>query len=210
MGFFKKRQEDLAEIRSLLADKNAQLQTRLDQVPEGIEKLGNVLEYNTLELHKHTEKLEKHMAELQKHNMALEDTLDMLQEREEKESLQEKRIGELEQAEGALLELLSCYQGQMRLIGRYMEENPETGSAWQNQLRLMEEEVEKRMAACGLEELTGCGKRVDYETHEVVEAVETDREELALTVAKVYSSGYSYKGHVKKKAEVAAYRLRRQ
>ena len=47
---------------------------------------------------------------------------------------------------------------------------------------------------------------MDYALHEVVEVVETTDIQKNKTIAEVYRPGYVYRGRVKKKAQVKAFR----
>lgn len=70
----------------------------------------------------------------------------------------------------------------------------------------MEQTLEQYRRSCGITVIAECGAAVDYSLHEVIEAVDTKDAALNKTVASVYRPGYCYKGTVKKKAQVSAYR----
>ena len=65
------------------------------------------------------------------------------------------------------------------------------------------------MGPCALEETGEPGERVDFERHEVLSVVETEDDGADSSVAEVFSPGCIYHGEVIKRAQVAAYRRRK-
>lgn len=136
-------------------------------------------------------------ADIRRHDMALEDCLEMLEEQREEEIQGRKRIEEL-------LNLLEVYQEQMWSMRRYAAGHD---PAWLPQLELSKETVKGKEKICGISWIEEIGVRVDYGMHEVIEVRETADEGMAQIVAEVCQPGYLYKGEVRKKAKVIAYRL---
>lgn len=139
------------------------------------------------------------------YDMALEDCLDMLADQQENETQSQKRVRELEDAQEKLLQVVETYQEQMWDMQRYVAEND---PAWIPQLELSQSAVKGKMISGGITLIDEIGAEVDYTYHEVVEARDTAEDLKARTVAEIFHPGYAYKGVVKKKAKVAAYRNR--
>ena len=141
--------------------------------------------------------------DVRKHDMALEDCLDALEEQREEESQSQKRIAELEDGQDKLLEVLDVYQEQMWNMMRYAAEND---PAWVPQIELIRNAVKGKLISGGISLIEETGCKVDYALHEVIEVLDTTDEGRLQTVAKIYHPGSVYKGTVRKKAKVAAYR----
>lgn len=184
--------------------KKQELQEKIENILSGIlqEQQSAVKKTAVLE-----EKLLQINTEVKRHNMSLEDLLDNLQEREEQETIWEQRIAQLEAEEEKLVSLVLCRLEQFYTLRRASET---MDSQWQRQLEIFEEEANRFMAAANLREIRGEGEKVDYECHEVIQAIDTEDEQLAMTVAEVYCPGCSMDGNVIRKARVAAYRYEKR
>lgn len=145
-------------------------------------------------------------ADVRRHDMALEDFLESLEEQQEEERVSRERIRALEQEQEALLQLLDVYQEQVWNMRRYAGGHD---LAWIPQLDLVQNTVKGKMIPCGIVLIEEAGAKVDYLLHEVIEARDTAEEARAQTVAEVYRPGCIYKGSVRRKAKVAAYRWQR-
>ena len=141
--------------------------------------------------------------DVRKHDMALEDCLDALEEQREEETQSQKRIDELEAGQEKLLQVLDAYQEQMWNMMRYAREHD---PAWVSQIELVQNAVKGKQISGGIGLIEETGVKVDYGLHEVIETIDTEKEEQSQIVAEIYHPGYAYKGVVKKKAKVAAYR----
>lgn len=141
--------------------------------------------------------------DVRKHDMALEDCLDALEEQREEESQSQKRIAELETGQDRLLEILDVYQEQVWNMMRYASEHD---PAWVPQIELVQNAVKGKQMSGGIVLIEETGCKVDYALHEVIEVLDTTDEGRIQTVAKIYHPGSVYKGTVRKKAKVAAYR----
>ena len=153
--------------------------------------------------------LNKIHSSITKHDMEIEDLIEALEDKQSAEELAGQQIQELRHSETRLLELFEAYQEQFFNMKRFAAAKD---AAWSQQLALMEENIDHFHKLCGIstiaEECTGA--RVDYALHEVIEAISTPDPQLDNTIAAVYRSGYLYKGTVKRKAQVAAYRFTEQ
>lgn len=67
-------------------------------------------------------------------------------------------------------------------------------------------QLEQLRQKCGISIIGQCGDTVNYDLHEVIEAVDTTNPAQDKTIAGIYRCGYIYKGVIKKKAQVSAYR----
>ncbi len=138
-----------------------------------------------------------------KHDMAIEDLLEKLEENESEREESGKQILECRQSEKLLLELFESYQEQFWNLKRLAGEKDET---WSAQMTLVGTKLEHCRQLCGISIIEESGTEVNYDLHEVIEAVDTVQQEQDRLVAEVISWGYLYKGKVMKKAKVAAYR----
>lgn len=141
---------------------------------------------------------------VQKHDMAIEDLLAEWEERSADEADAKARFREQERSEGLLLELFEAYQEQFWNLKRFAGAKD---AEWSGQLALMEEQLARVRQLCGIGIISECGAEVNYDLHEVIEVLSTADTRLDGLVAAVYRCGYLYKGKVKKKAQVAAYRM---
>ena len=158
-----------------------------------------------------TEKLSQDIrqvsSDVRRHDMALEDCLDALEEQQEEQRKSRDQIRKLEAEQEKLLKLLAVYQEQLWGMKRYAGQNaPE----WISQLELMEKAAEGARLSSGIAWIEESGVQVDYALHEVIEARTTSEEAMDMRVAEIYSPGVIWRGEVKKKARVAAYRLERE
>lgn len=191
MGIFSLRKKD---------EKEDQFRQRIDEM------LGKLLDENMKgreRLEKLSEEILQNRADVRKHDMALEDCLDALADQQENETQSQKRIRELEDAQEKLLQVMEMYQDQMWYMRRYATEND---PAWVPQLELSQGAVKRKMISSGVTLIDETGVEVDYTYHEVIEIRDIAETSKARTVAEIFYPGYVYKGVVKKKAKVAAYR----
>lgn len=166
-------------------------------------------------LHQHQEKLDAEHSQnhakldglhtvIQKHDMALEDLLDEWSEKKSDEQEIRERFHAYEQQETRLLQLFETFQEHFSSLKRFAgSKDP----AWSAQIALMEQTLDQHRRLCGISVIQECGVAVNYDLHEIVEAIDTDDPNLDQKIADIYRLGYIYKGTVKKKAQAAAYRL---
>lgn len=141
---------------------------------------------------------------IQKHDMAIEDLLEEWEEKRSDEELVQKQLSEYSKSEQQLLELFEAYQEQFFNLKRFAgAKDP----AWTEQIALMEKALRHCQQLCGICIIEECGTEVDYDLHEVIEAVSTADSSKDKTIAAIYRCGYIYKGKVKRKAQVGAYRF---
>lgn len=143
-------------------------------------------------------------AAVQKHDMAIEDLLEEWEDKESEKECLRKRIHDSEQAENLLLELFESYQEQFWNLKRFAQKRDE---AWSAQMALMERKLESSRQLCGVSIIETCKTEVDYQLHEVIGVVDTTEQEKDKRIAEMINWGYLYKGKVKKKAQVTAYRF---
>lgn len=143
-------------------------------------------------------------ADVHKHDMALEDLLDEWAEKKSDEDNINTLLQESIQAEKLLLELFEAYQEQFWNLKHYAASKD---SSWAAQVLCMEKNLEHCQRSCAISLIQECGVSVDYDLHEIIEAVDTTDPTLDKTIAEIYRCGYLYKGKVRKKAQAAAYRL---
>lgn len=141
---------------------------------------------------------------IQKHDMAIEDLLDEWEERRSDEEIVQKQISDCQKNEKQLLALFEAYQEQFFNLKRFADTKDST---WAEQIALMEQTLEHYRKLCGIVMIEECDIAVDYDLHEVIEAVSTTAPSKDKTVAAIYRCGYLYKGEIKRKAQVSAYRL---
>lgn len=140
---------------------------------------------------------------VQKHDMAMEDLLEEWEERRSDEEEVRERFRVQKQNEDHLLALFEGYQEQFWNLKRFADSKDEV---WSEQIALMEQNLDRCRRLCEINVIGVCGEIVDYDLHEVIQIMETDDSDKNGQIAEVYSCGYLYKGKVKKKARVAAYR----
>lgn len=150
------------------------------------------------------QKLNQLHSDVHKHDMAIEDLLDEWAEKKSDEEDVTARLQEAAQTEKLLLELFEAYQEQFWNLKHYAASRDEALTA---QVALMEKNLEHYRHSCAISMIQDCGVSVDYDLHDVIEAVDTTNPALDKTIAEIYRCGYLYKGKVRKKAQAAAYRL---
>ena len=143
-------------------------------------------------------------SDVHKHDMAIEDLLDEWAEKKSDEDDVTARLQESAHTEKLLLELFEAYQEQFWNLKHYAVSKDEALTA---QVALMEKNLEHYRRSCAISIIQECGVSVDYDLHDVIEAVDTTDPSLDKTIAEIYRCGYLYKGKVRKKAQAAAYRL---
>ena len=190
-----------------LAQKLSDAETSGDSIRNLEESSANALE----KLREETEKL---AAKQNRHDMALEDMLDIWDEKSAevdeaitvlKGSWQKETKEQLEAAksqEQNLLALIEAYQLQMDQFWHLLGDD----ETWGRQLELIRQKLEVRERQAGICIVGREGEAVDLKAHEVLDVVPTTEESLSATVAAVYESGLLYKGEVCRKAKVSAYR----
>lgn len=141
---------------------------------------------------------------VQKHDMAIEDLLDEWADKDSQEDSFRKQMQDCEQSENLLLELFEAYQEQFWNVSRFAGKKDET---WSVQMSLMEQKLEQCRQLCGISIIEECGIEVNYNLHEVIEAVDTTEQDKDRLIAGIINWGYLYKGKVKRKAKVIAYRV---
>lgn len=143
-------------------------------------------------------------SDIRKHDMAVEDLLDEWEDQKTGQDSLQKHIQESARTELLLLQLFESYQTQFWNLKHFASEKD---SSWSEQIAFMEETLGQYRSSCQISMIQDCGVAVDYELHDVIDAVRTSDPALDKTVAGIYQCGYFYKGTVKKKARVSAYRL---
>lgn len=152
-----------------------------------------------------------------KHDMAIEDMLDAWEDRqrqeEEREAWAQRKEEERLNAErnealareSAFLETICCVWDQLFNLRTAAEKSGD--ESWTRQLALTEDILGEKAQSAGMARTGVPGERFDYDLHEAVERVRTDKEEENMTVAAVISPGYRYGGKVLKKALVMVRRF---
>lgn len=204
MFFKRKNQEDLyrrlEDQLTVLSQDTAAINQRLEVL--------NDLNQNFDQLRNHTAQMNQSFSQLHsdvhKHDMAIEDLLDEWAEKKSDEDDVTARLQEAAQTEKLLLELFEAYQEQFWNLKHYAASKDEALTA---QVALMEKNLEHYRRSCAISMIQDCGVSVDYDLHDVIEAVDTTDPALDKTIAEIYRCGYLYKGKVRKKAQAAAYRL---
>lgn len=142
--------------------------------------------------------------DLKKQRMAVENLTDEWEDYREEENSWAEQVSHWKQQEANFLKLYEDYQEQLEGLKRYARTEDEKLSG---QLELMEEKLEKIRQICGISRISGTGKTVDYDLHEVIRTVGTENSRLHELIEDVYQSGYIYKGKVRKKANVTVYKF---
>ena len=195
MGIFSFRNKEEKEAREQMFKQK--VEERLSQLLEKKDEERSLMEALSKEVRQNS-------ADIRRHDMSLEDCLEMLEKRQEEERLGRERVKEFEEERTGLLKLIEVYQEQLWNMRRYAAKHD---PAWIPQLELSSEAVKGKEDLCGVVRIEETGGRVDYELHEVIEVRETAQEEQTQTVAKVCHPGYIYRGKVRRKAKVIAYRF---
>ena len=160
----------------------------------------------------------KNIAESQKQLMAQEDILDLLENNNNKESLLEKHVSEIQEEKSQLLNLsvntLDCLNTAIELLkvnAEVMQTEPslkERGEKLVSQAAMLSETSSIVMADCGISIVGQIGEGIDYNKHQVVAVVEGNEKSQDSTIAKIYKPGYRYKNKLYRKAQVIAYKGR--
>ena len=209
-----KASEETNRLLKLLSERTEKFQKQADsfsqQQTDSIGMLRQTLEQVSHQM----DSLEQRYAESEKvirrQSDSFEDLLDEIQNQNEEHSRQNLRQKEAAQKEQAFLALINCIRDQMFLLEQKMAEDDslseEKKAAWRQQFLIMNQEAARLMAPCGLMETGSQGDPIDYDPHNILNAIETQDEAMANTVASVYSRGLFYNGQMIKKADVAAYK----
>lgn len=178
----------------ILNDLNQSFHEFKNHTFQTVSQLENSMNQNFSQLH----------SDVHKHDMAIEDLLDEWAEKKSDEDDVTARLQESAHTEKLLLELFEAYQEQFWNLKHYAVSKDEALTA---QVALMEKNLEHYRRSCAISIIQECGVSVDYDLHDVIEAVDTTDPALDKTIAEIYRCGYLYKGKVRKKAQAAAYRL---
>ncbi len=132
-----------------------------------------------------------------RHDMVIEDMLEEWGDlREQCKTL--RPSGEVEN----LLLLCMRYEEELHLIRQAFSDQ----EAWKEQLLLLEEPVEGARLLAGLSVTGRPGEMVNYDIHEVIAVTEASEEKMNGRIETVLDPGIVYRGTVRKKARVSAYR----
>lgn len=184
------------QYEKLLQGMESRVEEKLQAIAGSVEKDGRGLE-------KIEQNIEQLKAAVQKHDMAIEDLLEEWEDKETQKDGFRERLHDCEQSENLLLELFESYQEQFWNLKRFASQKEE---AWSAQMALMEQKLAHCRQLCGISIIETCGTEVDYQLHEVIGVVDTTDREKDRMIAEIINWGYLYKGRVKRKAQVAAYR----
>lgn len=187
-----------------LEGKMDRMQSALDKISQDGEALDDCLTGISDDLDMLDNGLEEWERTLRSQTDSLEDLLDTMEAQSRGETELQQRLSEAEEREQALLDLVSLTRDQLDMVSRRLSGD----AAWSDQFAMMSRESAKLLRNAGIRETGVVGEPVDYEIHQVLEAVETDKKEQDHTVASVFSVGRIYRGRILGKAKVAAYRLK--
>lgn len=193
--FFRKKKEN----EERLLENGRQLSQKLQAVENQIEAEGRRLGEQFVQMNRGLEQLQ---AEVRKQDMSMEDLLETWEEKQAGEAALAEQVSEYRLAETSFLGLFEAYEEQFQNLRRFAEKD----EAWAKQFMCMEAGLERSLASCGIQVIEECGVLVDYDLHEVLRVTDTEDENQDGRVAEVYRFGYWYKGAVRRKAQVAAYR----
>lgn len=185
-------------------DKQVELINKLgDRIAE-LEQSAVVGQAQLVDIGHNLDRLQKAVSE---QGMSIEDLLEEWNGLKAEDDNVKERFCECAQDEQRLLELFEAYQEQLFNLKRFALDRD---VSWADQIGMMEEHLEHYRRMCAISVIGECGVEVNYDLHEVIEAVDTDRQDLDRKIADIYCCGYLYKGKVRRKAQVAAYRFRSQ
>lgn len=212
MGIFslhKNREKEAQErdFRRKTEEKLDKLEVEMRRAQDILGTLSQDVRQTGEDIRQHDRTLEDCRNAFEDQHMALEDFLDALEDQQEQKRKSQKQMKKLEDEQEKLLKLLSVYQEQLWGMKRYAEQKD---SAWAEQFHLAAKAAEGCRLSSGIIWIEESGVQVDYELHEVIEVRTVSDERSDQTVAEVYSPGCIYQGNVRKKAKVAAYRLKKQ
>ncbi len=207
--FGRKKREAMEELKALLVEtKRGQgaLQKAQGEQTEAFQKLQG----KVTELWDRLEELRKESdRQLKRHSEAIEDMLEENKAQEAAVEQYEHQIREAEKRENALLSLVCQYQEDFSLLEAKLGVSG-SDQGWAEQFALFRRALAGELKQCAMEETGAPGEAVDYRCHEILEVVDTDEEGLDNTVARMYRPGCIYHGQVVRKAQVAAYKGRRE
>ena len=147
--------------------------------------------------------------QMRRQSESFEDLLEEWEGRHKEQEYFQAQLAEYAKREEALLALADCCRWHFQLLRQQLLTNGNLNeaqkSAWQQQLRMMDQEQALAMRRCGMEEVGSPGEAVDYETCEVLDIWESEDEGQAGIIAHVYRPGRLYQGRTFAKAQVAAY-----
>jgi molecular chaperone GrpE (heat shock protein) len=143
------------------------------------------------------EDLIESMEDTQKQQEAMFDQMKKLAEREEN-----AEIATLKSSEEALFKLLEAYHDQFHIFERASRSDP----SWNRQFTLFRQIIATQLQASGISVIEQTGVPVNYALHEVIDSVPTDDPALNHHVAAIYDCGYIFRGTLKRKARISAYR----
>lgn len=157
------------------------------------------------------ESMEKSQKMIRRLSDTMEDFLDTYQEENEALCQVQKQIEDIKRQEQKLLGLIGLYQEHIELVEEWIAEHMPAGSegaqeAWRQQHQILKEKLVTEGRFCMIDSIGMPGEMVDYRLHEVIEAIEADKEEQGGKVAKIFRQGMIYQGKVIKKARVQAYK----
>ncbi len=158
-----------------------------------------------------TEEISGMKKQMKRQSEAVEDLMDEWQEKETAAEDYRRRLQEKQKREEMFLRLICDWQKQWAMLEERVCREPMADvtkqEAWQKQFRLLKEQTAVQEKLCGIEEVGAEGERIDYRIHEIIRALETEKEDAGGTVARVHRRGLMYEGKIIAKAEVDAYKL---
>lgn len=157
------------------------------------------------------ETMEKSQKMIRRLSDTVEDFLDTYQEENEALCQVQKQVEDIKKQEQKLLGLIGLYQEHIELVEEWIAEHMPAGSegaqeAWRQQHQILKEKLVTEGRFCMIDSIGMPGEVVDYRLHEVIEAIDADKEEQGGKVAKIFRQGMIYQGNVIKKARVQAYK----
>ena len=196
--------KELCSGLAKLGGRMDRMQSALDKISQDGEALDDCLTGISDDLEMLDSGVEEWERVLRSQTDSLEDLLDTMEAQSRGEAELQRQLSEAEEREQALLDLVSLTRDQLDMVSRRLSGD----AAWSDQFAMMSRESAKLLRNAGIRETGVVGEPVDYEIHQVLEAVETDKKEQDHTVASVFSVGRIYRGRILGKAKVAAYRLK--
>lgn len=148
--------------------------------------------------------------QLKRYSESIEDMLDEGKAQEALSNQYELKIKEDTEREKALLSLICQYHDILGIIEEKLTgADAQAGDGWAEQIALFRKILATEFKKCAIEEIGLRGETADYKYHEILDVTNTEEENLDSTVAHTYRAGLIYHGKVLKKAQVTAYRGRR-
>ena len=164
-----------------------------DHVSAQLSKLATSVSRHNMVL----EDLIESMEDFQKKQKAMVDQMGKLAEREEN-----AEISSLKSSEDTLFKLIETYHDQFHIFERASRSDP----SWNRQFSLFRQIIDAQLQASGISVIEQTGIPVNYALHEVIDSVPTDDPALNHHVAAIYDCGYIFRGTLKRKARISAYR----